>query len=125
MDLFLSTPLNVDILSVPGIGHRNARVLRELSDNYDLKPIVNSYELLGKFLSFKGEGVGPIDHCQKFFEFLISKGVLHNPDDIVRAMAEKANTFIPGIYLGKQIGTVRLFMLSCLFVQVLFLIRHT
>jgi hypothetical protein len=102
---FVSATLEPNILSIPGIGHKNAQHLREDNfGNYHLRSISNSYELMGKFLSMKAEGVGCVDHCQKFYDYLLEKGVLHNTDDIVQAVAAKADSFISGIYDRKYMN---------------------
>ena len=87
---------------VPGIGKRIAQFLAESSDLASYKPVYNSYQLFGKFLSFKEPGVTPILHCERFYQWLLEKGVRQNTTEIVQAVAEKTATWIPLIYDGKK-----------------------
>lgn len=96
---FLRAPITGTITEVPGIGPLAAKALAKGSD-----PILNSYQLIGKYLSLKTndpETNEPIDcdsHCDKFWHWLKMKGVVNYRSGIVMAIAEKTNTMIPGIY---------------------------
>jgi hypothetical protein len=96
---FLRAPITGTITEVPNIGAATAKVLAKGTD-----PILNSYQLIGKYISLKTndpETNEPIDcdsHCDKFWHWLKMKGVTTNRDGIVLAIAEKTNTMLPGIY---------------------------
>jgi hypothetical protein len=47
-------------LQVPGIGKASKKILIEAG-------VSTTFQLLGKFLSLKGEDVGPIEHCDRFY----------------------------------------------------------
>lgn len=96
---FLRAPITGTITEIPNIGAATAKVLAKGTD-----PILNSYQLIGKYLSLKTndpETDEPIDcsnHCDKFWHWLKMKGVTTNRDGIVLAIAEKTNTMLPGTY---------------------------
>lgn len=48
---------------VPGIGPATVRVLKE-------HEITTTYQLIGKYLSLKGEGVEPVEHADRFYFWL-------------------------------------------------------
>lgn len=90
---FLRCDLNGSLLKVPGIGKET---LKKLATGDE--PIINSYQLVGKFLSLRNINDNSKTHCNKFLNWLKSKGINIHCDGIVNSIAEKANTWIPGIY---------------------------
>lgn len=48
---------------VPGIGPATVRVLKE-------HDVTTTYQLIGKYLSLKGEGVEPVEHADRFYFWL-------------------------------------------------------
>jgi hypothetical protein len=97
------------ICSTSGIGRKTAEHLKTESGKAEFKPITSSYELFGKFLMLRGDGIGSRDHCEQFYVFLKEKGISENAHDIVRAVAEMANIFVPDLYNGNSchFGTIR------------------
>jgi ferritin len=78
---------------VPGIGPAAVRKLAEGDEGAD--SVTNTYQLFGKYLMHKVE---PVDHFEKFFQFLKNRGISSHRSAIVKAIAEKAATFFPNIY---------------------------
>ena len=60
--------------------------------------MTTTYQLIGKYLSLKGTDVDSVEHCDKFWYWLKQKGVNSFRGGIVRAIAEKVNTFMAGLY---------------------------
>ena len=100
LSLFLSRSVTENLDDVPGIGKRIIQFLAEPSDVYSFKPVCNTYQLFGKFLSFKEPGVTPTLHCERFYQWLLEKGVRTNTTEIVEAIAEKTATWMPVVYDG-------------------------
>eukprot|EP00594_Rhizosolenia_setigera_P003134 CAMPEP_0178956048 /NCGR_PEP_ID=MMETSP0789-20121207/9985_1 /TAXON_ID=3005 /ORGANISM="Rhizosolenia setigera, Strain CCMP 1694" /LENGTH=113 /DNA_ID=CAMNT_0020637829 /DNA_START=173 /DNA_END=514 /DNA_ORIENTATION=+ len=97
--------INGTITEVPGIGPAAAKKLAngETPDEC----ITNTYQLIGKFLSLKGpdeedEKVDSLEHMEKFWQYLASRGISSHRSAIVKAIAEKMNSFLPGIYDPEQ-----------------------
>ncbi|KAL3792842.1 hypothetical protein ACHAWO_013957 [Cyclotella atomus] len=89
-----------DLTEVPGIGPKAAEKLAE-GDEHD--QITNTWQLLGKFMMLKGpdtadEKVECMEHCEKFWFWLQSKGISAHRSAIVKAVAQKMNGALPGIY---------------------------
>lgn len=96
---WLAAPIIEDIKQVPGMDQKNAELLKEPSDAGD--GISTSIQLLGVFLLCKGQGVQAAENCSRFHNWLQAKGITHNTSTIVKAVAEKCNKMIPGIYSGE------------------------
>lgn len=62
------------------------------------EPITTTYQLIGKFLSLKGEGVTSKEHCDAMWFYLQSRGINSFRAGIVHAIAERVNIMMPGIY---------------------------
>ncbi|KAJ8613952.1 hypothetical protein CTAYLR_008796 [Chrysophaeum taylorii] len=90
---FLRMPVSEDLSTVPGIGAKNKEILGSGDDK-----VLTVHQLLGKFLSFKGPDVTPTEHCDAFYHWLAAKGVNSHRNNIVLAVAEKVEVFIPGVY---------------------------
>lgn len=65
--------------------------------------VTSTYQLIGKFLSLKGEDVEgdvvqTVEHCDRFWYWLKEVGIVAHRSGIVNAIAEKCNTWLPGIY---------------------------
>jgi|EP00550_Attheya_septentrionalis_P001741 hypothetical protein len=89
------------ITEVPGIGPKAAEKLAASDDTDDR--ITNTYQLIGKFLMLKGPDddenkVASMQHMEKFWYYLKERGIASHRSAIVKAIAEKMNMFIPGIY---------------------------
>jgi hypothetical protein len=76
---------------VPGIGPAAKAKLAE-------KGISTTFGLIGQFLLLKEEGVGPIEHCDRFWYWLNAAGINSYRAGIVQCIAEKVDTMFPGIY---------------------------
>jgi hypothetical protein len=72
-----------------------------------LLQVVNTYQLIAKFLSFKGADtsgntIQTVEHCDRFWYWLKDVGIVSHRSGVVNAIAEKCNTWIPGIYDSDQ-----------------------
>jgi hypothetical protein len=78
------------IRTVPGIGEKTEELMKD-------NGISNTFTLIGKFLSFKEDGVGSIEHCDRFWYWLES---INTPQgfrgSITLAIAKKVDLMIPG-----------------------------
>jgi len=92
---WLREPIGFDLEQVPGIGPANAAKLA--SGDGDDK-IETTHQLIGKFLLLKGKDVDPVEHCDKFWHRLASRGVNAGRNNVVLAVAEKCEVFVPGVY---------------------------
>ena len=79
--------------------------MKKLAENdNDYEKVTNTYQLFGKFLMLKGPNnpdgtmVEPIEHTQKFWEYLKNRGIASHRSAIVKAVAEKCATMFPDIY---------------------------
>ncbi len=91
--------LSEDITKVPGVGPKNAQLLASVGPTGET--ITTSYQLLGVFLYSRAQGMNSVVHCNRFYQWLKSKGIYSRINDIVQACAEKVNTMFPGIYDGE------------------------
>lgn len=95
---------------MPGIGPAAREKLAE-------KGITTTYALFGQFLLLKEEGsifhsnsdvifffigVGPVEHCDRFWYWLKAAGINSNRSGIVQCVAEKLDTTFPGLYDGSM-----------------------
>ena len=101
MEQWRTAPVTGDLQEIPGIGPAAVKKLAESDEDGD--KITNTYQLFGKFLMLKGPDdddhkVEPMEHTQKFWEFLKNRGVSAHRSAIVKAIAEKASTFFNNIY---------------------------
>lgn len=90
---FLRCNLSGSLLKVPGIGKDTLKKLAAGDE-----PIKNTYQLIGKFLSLRNINDTTKSHCNKFRNWLKSKGIHLHCDAIIMSIAEKTNAWIPGIY---------------------------
>lgn len=101
MDTWRQGQVTGDLSEVPGIGPAAIKKLAECDEGPDR--ITNTYQLFGKFLMLKGPGHGdetevePMEHTQKFWEFLKNRGISSHRSAIVKAIAEKTSTFFTAI----------------------------
>lgn len=92
---FIQASITGDLLEVPGIGPAAKAKLAE-------KGITTTFGLIGQFLLLKEEGVGPIEHCDRFWYWLNAAGINAHRAGIVQCIAEKVDTMFPGIYDASQ-----------------------
>mmetsp|Transcript_20952 Transcript_20952/g.22760 ORF Transcript_20952/g.22760 Transcript_20952/m.22760 type:complete len:121 (+) Transcript_20952:109-471(+) len=92
MSDFIRKPLSGDLKEVPGIAKATEAILKE-------NGIHTTFQLLGKYLSLKEEGIEAVEHTDRFYFWLKS---IKTPGGyragIVRSIAEKMNILFPGIY---------------------------
>lgn len=99
MEVWRTEQVSGNLLDVPGIG---PAAVKKLSDD-PKEPITNTYQLFGKYLMLKGPDtdenkVECVEHNEKFWHYLKTKGITSHRSAIVKAVAEKAALFFPGIY---------------------------
>lgn len=69
--------------------------IKILNDN----GVTTTYQLFGKYLQLKEAGVGPVEHADRFYFWLLSLGTPSGfRAGIVRAVAEKLNVTYIGLY---------------------------
>ena len=100
---FIHAPITGDLSEVPGIGPATKKSLATLESDDPNSSVTTTFQLIGKFLSLKstngdGEVIGSVEHMEKFWYWLQSKGVVAHRGAIVKAVAEKMNTMMPGLY---------------------------
>ncbi|CAN0289904.1 unnamed protein product, partial [Ectocarpus sp. 6 AP-2014] len=79
-------------------------VLTEVPKKYELlasgsEPITNTHQLIGKFLALSPQRPNCVEHCDRFYKWLLGKnvtGALVN--NIVEAIAEKVEVMMTGVY---------------------------
>lgn len=96
---FMRAKITGDITEVPGIGPAAAAKLAT-GDPDDR--ITTTYQLIGKFLSFKDQGVTAVEHTNRFWYFLQEKEISAHRSAIVKAVAEKVNGMMPGVYEASE-----------------------
>jgi len=96
----LRAPITGDLLEVPGIGEASAKALRDAG-------ISTTFALIGKYLTLKEEGVGPIEHADRFYFWLKSIGTAAgHRAGVVHCIAEKMNITFVGIYDSESYGSL-------------------
>jgi hypothetical protein len=76
---------------------RELRQHTRYSDSFCfLKKKVQSFILI--LLSFFFIGVGPVEHCDRFWYWLKAAGIDSNRSGIVQCVAEKLDVTFPGLY---------------------------
>jgi len=79
MNLWLREPLTDDITQVPGLGLHYKDHLRQVPAEMQKvggeEPVTTPYQLIGKYLMMKGEGVGCIDQANRFILWLKARGI--------------------------------------------------
>ena len=105
----------IPAIKVPGIGRVTADILRQCNSELQsangvvtIRGITSTFGLIGVYMSFKNgldesgtaaREVGPIEHAQKFFDWLGHIGVNgRSKTMIVDAIGQKSNIAFPGIY---------------------------
>mmetsp|Transcript_47162 Transcript_47162/g.102895 ORF Transcript_47162/g.102895 Transcript_47162/m.102895 type:complete len:116 (-) Transcript_47162:121-468(-) len=88
---FLRADIVPDVTSVPGIGPAAASKLADVG-------ITTTYQLVGKFMMLKEQGVDSVEHCDRFWYWLQDTGISSHRSGIVQCIAEKMDSFFPGIY---------------------------
>ena len=88
---WLYSPINGDLIQVPGIGQKTKDCLVNLNVHSGGKEsnIENTYQLIAKFLSLRTLGSSNIDHFNTFWFWLKEQNINAEMNSIVRAIAEK------------------------------------
>ncbi|CAN0007034.1 unnamed protein product, partial [Ectocarpus sp. 12 AP-2014] len=89
---FIRAGITETLTEVPGIGVATMKALAEGDE-----PIKTTHQLFGKFLALSPDEPDCEEHCNSFKFWLQDKNVGNGPlNSIVEAIAEKAQTWIPG-----------------------------
>lgn len=90
---FVSGEVEGPLTQVPGVGPAAVSKLNAAG-------IYTTFQLIGKFLSFKGVGSRGSARaiCDALFHYLAEIGITSHRNSIVQALAEKLNTLFPGLY---------------------------
>ena len=86
---WLKDKISGDLEDVPGIGPANKA-------NLEGKGISNSFQLIGQYLTLKAGTVQ--EHNDAMWRWLQEVGVNSGRNNIILALAEKCDIFMPGIY---------------------------
>ena len=90
---YLRADVDADLRSIPGVGPKAVEKL-------NARGITTTFQLIGQFLMLKDEGVGPVEHCDRFWYWLKDVGIDSHRSGIIQCIAEKLDTMFPGIYDG-------------------------
>ena len=105
---WLNSPVHMDLNSAPGLTPEAIKKLGTCKLEEDR--ITNTCQLFGKFLMLKGPGheqsfsekpnneVDTFEHMERFWCYLMIRGINENRSTIVRAIAEKSAIFFLDIY---------------------------
>mmetsp|Transcript_1865 Transcript_1865/g.1675 ORF Transcript_1865/g.1675 Transcript_1865/m.1675 type:complete len:120 (-) Transcript_1865:81-440(-) len=91
---FVRLQLSGDLKEVPGIGPKTEEALKAAG-------ISTTFGLIGKYLTLKEEGVGPVEHTDRFYYWLksvVPPSAGQFRAGIVRSICEKVNLTFPGLY---------------------------
>jgi hypothetical protein len=89
---FIQSRITGRLTEVPGLGEATENLLRE-------QGITSTYQLFGKFLMLKDEGVESVELCDRFWYWLESiKTSPGHRGSIVQAVACKLDATYPGLY---------------------------
>ena len=83
---FIMSPIEEELISVPGIDDDSIKIFRENNIN-------NTYQLIGLFLSFKGENQKANDKITKYLEKI---GIEENIKLITTTVLQKIDMLMPG-----------------------------
>ena len=86
---WLQDKITGDLQDVPGIGPANKTLLEEAG-------VTNTFQLIGKYLTFKSGTVQ--EHQDAMWMWLKSIRVNAGRNNVILALAEKGDIFMPGIY---------------------------
>ena len=91
---FLQRPLtgSFEADKIPSVGQETIKLLKA-------NGVTSTYALIGKFMSFKEEDVGSVEHMDRFWYWLDSIGTpARHRSCVVEALAERMNMHFPGLY---------------------------
>jgi hypothetical protein len=88
---FIINQLDPDLSSVPGIGLATIAILNG-------EGITTSYQLVGKFLSFKDKDIDAIEHIERFYRWYCALNISAGfRVATMFCLIEKLNTWYPGL----------------------------
>lgn len=89
---FCQYPITGDVAEVPGVTPDVAKLLLE-------NGVQNTFNLIGKYLSFRGLDITTRQHHDLFLDWMKSAKIPEATSmQIMMAVAEKISSFMPGIY---------------------------
>lgn len=89
--LFIQSPVQESLLTVPGIGPASEKLLKN-------NGVDTTYQLMGKYLSLRHKNMSSTAHLTEMVKWLAEIGISQYRSCIAKNIAEKVNTFMPGIY---------------------------
>lgn len=101
---FIRAPITGDLLEVPGIGDAAVEAMAKMEGNDPSTCVTTTFQLIGKFISLKGtdssgDMIDVKEHTDRFWFWLKdNKKINACRGMIVRAIAEKVNSMMPGMY---------------------------
>lgn len=91
LDDFIRSPLSKCMDSVPGMSSVNTRILMN-------EGVETPHQLVSVYLAMNGAKEYPVEVTDMFYLWLRTIGIASNRDTIVRVVALKVNSWVPGIY---------------------------
>eukprot|EP01035_Chromulina_nebulosa_P019790 gene19790-25731_t len=95
MRAWIQKQVSGHLQEVPGIGEINEKHLMNEDNEMGVS---TTFQLIGKFLSFRKLGGSQFQQCDLFWNWLKNKNISHQRNNIVQAIAEKCNVMFPGMY---------------------------
>ena len=93
---WLEAPITSDLSIVPGIGPANKKLI-------EAEGITNTFQLFGKFLLLKADGLSSQGHMDATYEWLASLKVNSQRAVICLALAEKASILMPNVFNREEL----------------------
>ncbi|CBJ26494.1 conserved unknown protein [Ectocarpus siliculosus] len=91
---FIRAPITGVLTEVPFISGGTVQALAGGSE-----PITNTHQLIGKFLALSPQRPNCVEHCDRFYKWLLGKNVAGTlVNNIVEAIAEKVEVMMTGVY---------------------------
>lgn len=98
---WMTSPIESDIVSVPGIGPKTKQKMEE-------NGVTTTHQLFGKFLSLKHNGSTVIEHGDLFYKWLDAINVQSvRRAGIVKCVGSKLDIFFPGVYSDSDFTNVK------------------
>jgi len=99
---FIRAPLTGKLDEIPGIGPANIahfHTVQEEARGHGGEDVLDSsFQVIGKYMMLRKYGISNIENAQQFYIWLKLKGITSHANNIVEAVAEKVNVFLPGSY---------------------------
>jgi len=94
MAVWIQAPVTGDLQQVAGLGPVYAAAFKAAG-------ITTTHQLIAKYLSFKGEGVGSVELMDRFYYWIqdtLKENRGNTKAGVALAIGEKVNITFPGIY---------------------------